>query len=524
MAGDEKDVRVAVLGAGYWGRNLVRNFHELGRLELVADPDPAARAYAREKYPEVKVADGLEGLLKEKGFAAVAVATPAAEHARGVSELLKAGLDVLVEKPLALTAEDGAALADLARERGRILMADHLLNRHPAVVRLKELISSGELGRVCRVWTRRLNFGKIRQEEDCLWSFAPHDVYMLLNLLSASPLSVSASKASYLTPGVADAAEAELLFPGGVTAHVSVSWLNPLKETRLGVVGMDKMAVFDDQAPWPEKLALFPHRVRWRGGRPEAEKGEATFIELAPAEPLKEQCLSFLRAVESRKEPPDSGAREALATLSLLSALDRAAREGRRIDLDPSGSGKSSFVHPTALVDSGAFLGPGSKVWHFSHILEGSVVGGGTNIGQNVVIGPRVRIGSGCKIQNNVSVYEGVTLEDDVFCGPSMVFTNVFNPRAFIKRMSEVRPTLVKKGASVGANATIVCGHTLGEYSFIAAGAVVTKDVPAYALMRGNPARRAGWMCRCGEKLPESLTCSGCGSAYREKDGTLAPL
>ena len=164
-------------------------------------------------------------------------------------------------------------------------------------------------------------------------------------------------------------------------------------------------------------------------------------------------------------------------------------------------SAPSAFVHETACIDEQVSLGVGTKIWHFTHILSGSVVGENCNIGQNVVIGPDVRIGKGCKIQNNVSVYKGVTLEDDVFCGPSMVFTNVFNPRAHIRRMDEARPTLVRQGASIGANATIVCGHRIGRYAMIGAGAVVTHDVPDYALVVGNPARQAGWVSEYGHRL-----------------------
>ena len=172
------------------------------------------------------------------------------------------------------------------------------------------------------------------------------------------------------------------------------------------------------------------------------------------------------------------------------------------------------FVHDSAEVDEGARIGQGSKIWHFSHIMAGTTIGENCNIGQNVVAGPHVVIGNGCKIQNNVSVYQGVTLEDDVFCGPSMVFTNVFNPRANIRRMDEARPTLVRQGASLGANCTIVCGVTIGTYALIGAGAVVTKDIPDYALVYGNPALQHGWVCQCGEKLARNLTCPACGLSY----------
>jgi UDP-2-acetamido-3-amino-2,3-dideoxy-glucuronate N-acetyltransferase len=181
------------------------------------------------------------------------------------------------------------------------------------------------------------------------------------------------------------------------------------------------------------------------------------------------------------------------------------------------------FIHESAYVDTPVTIGERTKLWHFVHILGNVSIGDDCNLGQNVMAGPDVIIGNNCKIQNNVALYKGVVLEDDVFCGPSCVFTNVNNPRAYVSRKDEFRTTLVKKGASIGANATIVCGHTLGEYCFIAAGAVITKDVPAFAMMAGVPAKRIGWMSMAGEKLGADLTCPRDGSRYEiTKDGTLA--
>ncbi len=174
------------------------------------------------------------------------------------------------------------------------------------------------------------------------------------------------------------------------------------------------------------------------------------------------------------------------------------------------------LIHQSSYVDEGAVIGKGTKIWHFCHILAGTVIGENCSIGQNAMIGPRVKIGNGCKIQNNVSIYEGVMLEDDVFCGPSCVFTNVLNPRAHVNRKAEFKKTPVGRGVTIGANATIVCGHALGSYSMIGAGAVVTKDVPDFALMVGNPARRMGWMSRAGERLGADLVCKASGERYKE--------
>ncbi|MEN9755168.1 MAG: hypothetical protein RLZ07_1550 [Pseudomonadota bacterium] len=181
------------------------------------------------------------------------------------------------------------------------------------------------------------------------------------------------------------------------------------------------------------------------------------------------------------------------------------------------------LIHESSYVDDGAVIGPGTKIWHFCHILSGTVIGENCSIGQNAMIGPKVRLGHGCKIQNNVSLYEGVELADDVFCGPSSVFTNVLNPRAHVNRKAEFRATPVGRGATIGANATIVCGHSLGAYCLIGAGAVVTKDVPDFALMVGTPARRMGWMSRAGERLKADLVCKATGERYFENGaGVLA--
>jgi UDP-2-acetamido-3-amino-2,3-dideoxy-glucuronate N-acetyltransferase len=186
---------------------------------------------------------------------------------------------------------------------------------------------------------------------------------------------------------------------------------------------------------------------------------------------------------------------------------------------------KPYFVHESSYVDEPCEIGEGSKIWHFSHVMKNSVIGKGCNLGQNVLVSPGVRLGDNCKVQNNVSLYTGVVLEDHVFCGPSMVFTNVVNPRSEVIRKDEYKPTLVRCGASLGANCTIVCGVTIGQYAFVGAGAVVTRDVPDFALVTGSPARQRGWMCRCGIKLQLSgpaATCTACATAYRLHEGALA--
>lgn len=190
----------------------------------------------------------------------------------------------------------------------------------------------------------------------------------------------------------------------------------------------------------------------------------------------------------------------------------------------PAVDGGVYFRHESSYVDEGAMVGEGTKIWHFSHIMSGAKIGKRCSLGQNVNVARRATLGDRVKVQNNVSIYDDVIIEDDVFCGPSMVFTNVINPRAFIERKHEYKETRVKRGASIGANATIVCGVTMGEYSFIGAGSVVTKDVPAYALVYGSPARQYGWVCKCGVKLDEKLSCPECGKKYQKNNNQIEEI
>ncbi len=505
--------KVCVVGAGYWGKNLVRNFYQLGALKSICDADPKAVSALLEQYSDLQAVDTFAACLRDDDIRGIALASPASTHGQMVREALLAGKDVYVEKPLCLSEAEGSELIALAKERDCILMVGHLLWYHPGVLKLKELIKTGVLGRIDYLYSNRLNMGKLRREENVLWSFAPHDVSVILGLLGDMPSSVQAQGGNFLHREIADATVSLLKFESGVRAHIFVSWLHPFKEQKLVVVGEKKMAVFDDTAPWAEKLQLYAHNVAWDGNVPVAHKAEAEHVVLEEQEPLRTECAHFLDCMRDRSQPLTDG-EEGLRVLRVLNACQQALGSGVPVRLARSGASRNG-VHPTAIVDDGVAIGDNTKIWHFSHVLTGSNVGSGCNIGQNVVIGPDVSVGDGCKIQNNVSVYKGVTLEDDVFCGPSMVFTNVLNPRSAVSRKDEFMNTLVRRGATIGANATIVCGHELGRYCFIGAGSVVTKDVPAHALMVGNPAKQIGWMCKCGERLSDSLTCA-CGERYSE--------
>lgn len=491
---------LALIGAGQWGKNLARVFHSLGVLHTICD----ARSQLLEDYASklagVLFSSDWEAVLQDGSVKKVAIAAPAALHYRMAKAALLAGKDVFVEKPLCLNSEQGAELAALAEERKQILMVGHLLQYHPIVVCLQEMIRSGALGPLHYIASHRLNLGQIRTEENNLWSFAPHDISVILSLVGGElPESLRCQGQAYLSSGIVDMAMISLEFSRNVQAHIYTSWLHPFKEQKLVVVGGQGMIVFDDTKPWHEKLLWIKHPVKWQGGlSPSIGNREGEYVSVAQKEPLEEECKHFIECCSQRSQPKTNG-REGLQVLRVLEGAQQSLeRKGERWEALQE---RDFFAHPTAVIDSASSIGKGTNIWHFSHVMKGAKIGDRCNIGQNVVISPDAHLGCNVKVQNNVSVYTGVVCEDDVFLGPSMVFTNVRNPRSAVNRRGEYQRTIVRRGATIGANATIVCGIELGRYCFIGAGAVVTKSTKPFALMVGNPAKQIGWMSRFGEKL-----------------------
>jgi len=516
---------VGLAGAGYWGKNILRNLHGLGVLHTICDEDRALLQDYRQKYPGIKVTTSFKEVLADHEIKAVAIATPARTHYELAKAALEADRDVFVEKPLALTVREGEELVGFAQKRDKVLMVGHILIYHPAVMRLKDLIEQGELGRIQYIYSNRLNIGRLRTEENILWSFAPHDISVILALLEEEPARVMAFGGDYVSNGVYDVTLTTLEFRNQVKAHIFVSWLHPFKEQKLIVVGSKKMAVFDDVSK--EKLFIYPHKIEWKEGKiPVAQRADYYPVKVEHKEPMEEELRHFVKCVLERRRPRTDG-EEGLRVLRVLEEAEGSLTNWQRSKPVKGNAGAGYFGHESAFVDEGVQIGRDTKIWHFTHILKGSRIGEGCIIGQNVMIGPDVTIGNRCKIQNNVSVYKGVTLEDEVFCGPSCVFTNVYNPRAFIERKHEFHPTLVRKGATIGANATMICGLTIGSYAMISAGAVVTKDVPDHALVMGVPATQVGWVCQCGTTLrfkDENTSCSCCERGYKLVKGKLKEI
>jgi UDP-2-acetamido-3-amino-2,3-dideoxy-glucuronate N-acetyltransferase len=539
---------LALIGAGYWGKNLARNFQALGALHTLCDShQPTLDSYGSE-YAPVRKTTRFAEVLADSSITRVAIAAPAVAHYQLAKAALEAGKDIFVEKPICLHLAEAQSLMELAVGKRRVLMVGHLLQHHPLVQELHLLLARGELGKLEYITSNRLNLGKVRREENALWSFAPHDISVILSLAGNQlPATIRCMGGEYLNHGIADTTLTFLEFAGEVRAQVYVSWLNPFKEQKLTVVGSNGIAVFDDTRPWSEKLQIYRQYLTWTNGQdPTPSQAKPEPVSVPEAEPLRAECQHFLNCCQERRTPRTDGA-EGLRVLQVLQAAQRSleadgeavrpednpAPAGRRVPRGANGGmGRHDggrrpdhggeldyYVHPTAVVDAGAEIGSGSKIWHFSHIMKGASIGERCVFGQNVNVDGGTIIGNNVKVQNNVSIYTGLVIEDDVFLGPSCVLTNVSNPRSQINRHALYEKTVIRRGATVGANATIVCGVTIGRYAFIGAGAVVTKDVPDYALMVGNPARQKGWMSRHGHRLNKpdaegSMTCPESGLRY----------
>jgi UDP-2-acetamido-3-amino-2,3-dideoxy-glucuronate N-acetyltransferase len=327
-------MRIAVIGAGYWGLNLIRVFSQLGVLYRVCDFSPERLRQLAAQYPGVTMETSVDAILGDSGVDAVVIATPAETHYEIAKKALLAGKDTYVEKPITLHCHEAEDLISLAESRGRILMVGHLLEYHPAVTQLQRLIDDGELGRIEYIYSNRLNMGKVRREENALWSFAPHDISVILLLLRRMPIQIAATGGTYLQPNIADVTVSTMLFDRGVRAHLFVSWLHPYKEQRLVIVGEHRMAVFDDVRK-TEKLQIYDKRINLVNGQFVAEKPVSRAVDFPADEPLLLECKHFLECVETRRTPKTDG-QDGWRVLKVLEASQRSlSMNGEPVQLEP---------------------------------------------------------------------------------------------------------------------------------------------------------------------------------------------
>jgi len=318
--GKKCEVPVAVIGCGYWGKNLVRDFHGLGALKAVADSDPATAQALADQYG-VAVCE-VDQILDDPAIKGIVIAAPAEYHADLAIKGFAAGKHVYVEKPISLSIEDAERMIAASKKADRILMVGHLLQYHPVFLKLKQLVADGELGKLRYIYSRRLSLGKLRTAENVLWSFAPHDISMILTLAGEEPDNVHGIASSYLQDQISDFASVHMSFPNGIRAHIETSWLNPFKEQRLVVVGDKAMVEFcDSEAEWKNKLKLYRHAAYIKDGVPIVEKAEPEFVEVEQDNPLLNECRHFLRFMANNETPFTDG-KEALAVLKVLRAGD----------------------------------------------------------------------------------------------------------------------------------------------------------------------------------------------------------
>ncbi|HUT24607.1 MAG TPA: Gfo/Idh/MocA family oxidoreductase [Sumerlaeia bacterium] len=520
--------RVCVVGAGRWGKNHIRTLHELGCLGGIVESNSEKLSEFSKAYPRAKTFGSVKEAVGED-FDGYTVATPAETHFDVAAFIIQHGRHVLVEKPITLTAADARELKRMAESNGVNLMVGHVLLFHPAIRKIKELLDEDKIGKLQYLYSNRLNLGTVRTEENILWSFAPHDISIFQHLIGAMPSEIISRGGAFLQPHIHDSTLTILTYPDNIVGHIFVSWLHPFKEHRMVVIGSKGMLSFEDSSE-NKDILFYRKGIDWIEGEPVTREGATEVIPYDREMPLAAELRYFVDRLDGSpvEKANAQNAVEVLEILESASAELLSAKAPARPSTPGPQEERKRFIHETSYVDDGVEIGEGTKIWHFSHVQSGSRIGRKCVLGQNVNVGNNVHIGNFVKIQNNVSIYEGITLEDYVFCGPSMVFTNIRDPRSKYPQAGSkyYLKTLVKEGASMGANSTIVCGHTIGRHAFIAAGATVTKDVPDYALMMGVPARQKGWVCECGEILPsfeDAVTCPRCSLKYALRDGALAP-
>lgn len=320
---------IAVCGAGWWGKNLIRNFYELGSLGLICDSDPLRKEYYKNLYPDIPFTNDYNSVLNNKNIKAVVIATPAETHYNLAKAALTNDKDVFVEKPICLDTTEAEKLVEQAECMKKILMVGHVLQYHPAITKLKELIDTNYLGKINYIYSNRLNIGKIRTSENVTLSFAPHDISVILMLLNDYPISIYSTGGTYLQNNIADVTMTTMKFSSNINAHIFVSWLNPFKEQKLVVIGSERMIVFDDTIE--NKLISYNHEIKWENQVPIINKAKGEVIEIEKSEPLKEECRHFIECIENRQQPK-TNSMEGLRVLNILLLCDHSLKTGCQLN------------------------------------------------------------------------------------------------------------------------------------------------------------------------------------------------
>ncbi len=529
---DTSNIKIGVIGCGHWGRELVRKFDSLGVLKTLCDADSNKLAWYREHYPNLLITTSYDELLADNSIDGVVIAHSFDNHCDLARRALAAGKHVYLEKPLVVSEEEKKELLAIAKEHGRILVVGKVLRNHSPFTLLKEIVAKGELGTLKYIYSSRLSTGEIGEDESILWSFSPHDISMILDLAGQMPEFVAATGPNYFHRKVADLTSSYLQFPSGLRAHIFVSWLHSEKEQKLVLVGDKKIAVFQDKKTPFQKLYIYPHQISWESNTPVPQKAKADIITIDPDELLLNDCQRFLREITGKGgevKIEDQGEN----ILRVLNASQLSInQEGKKIYLS-RGINYDNLKMPSPVFNSLHMEDMVDEIITFAddeHMARNAEKRGNPHLhcdGQAGYKGTMrsvlpfnhlTRDGRGCKIRNNISIYKDLVLESEVFCRSSQEYSPVSIQQSATRQMADKPLTVIKKGATLGANCTIARGSTVGEYAYIGAGAVVLEDVPPHALVVGNPARIKGWVCRCGNRLrfsrDDKSCCSSCLFRY----------
>ena len=488
-------MKLGLIGGGYWGKNLVRDFNNCKVLDIICDLDINLIKEYNKKYPNIRTTNDFKDILNDEKITAICISLPVELHYKFAKMSLLANKDVYVEKPITLDIKEAEELIELAKEKNKILMVGHLLHYHPCIDKIKEIIKKGKIGKIKNIISNRLNLGKFRKQENVLWSFAPHDISIILNLCDNKlPNSVLCSGKSCITKGVHDITNSILKYDD-IYININVNWLNPYKEQKLSIIGDKGMILFDDTLK-SGKIKYYSEYINFSDDLvPIAIKNNEQLIDVDSSKsPLLNECEHFIECCLKRKRPLTDG-EEGLRVLKILNYLQQSLDNNKEIIIK-----NNYYIHPSSIIDDIVEIGNGTKIWHFSHICSGAIIGKNCSIGQNVYIGKDVILGDNCKVQNNVSIYSGVEAGDYVFFGPSCVLTNDINPRGKYSKNGNYIKTKIETGVTLGANCTIVCGNKLGKHSLIGAGTVICKDVEPYSIMVGNPGKKIGTIDEFGNR------------------------
>jgi UDP-2-acetamido-3-amino-2,3-dideoxy-glucuronate N-acetyltransferase len=503
MANHSK-IKLGLIGGGYWGKNLIRDFNNIGVLHTICDIDQNTLNNYKEMYPNLNLTTNWDDIIQNKDINAVCISLPAEIHYKFTKLALENGKDVYVEKPITLDENEAKELIELASKYNRILMVGHILHYHTHVEKLKEIVKSGRIGKIKNIISNRLNLGKFRTAENVLWSFAPHDISVVLALCNDNlPNRVICMGKDCITKTIHDITNTVLYFDDmDIYVNINVNWLNPYKEQMIVIIGEKGMIVFDDTKT-DDKLIIYENYLKWDNGfLPTPVQGKGEVINVVFEFPLIRECRHFVECCLNRQKPITDG-NEGLRVIQVLNASHKSLLSGKEVILTKNTSivTREYFSHPTSIIDDGAIIGKGTKIWHYSHICKDAKIGENCNIGQNVFIAGGAILGNNCKVQNNVSIYAGVEAGNYVFFGPSCVLTNDINPRGMYTKGGNYIKTIIEDGVTLGANSTIICGNTLGKHALIGAGAVICKDVEKYSIMVGNPARQIGTIDEIGNRF-----------------------